>query len=143
MRALRAREVVWRHAGSTRNAVRSKVQAVAAEVQLAEKRGDAPLEEPNQRVHEGAVQLDLVAQVERDEGRLVVDVGRSGRRDRGTRFCVYPRDRTTDRTPGIEPAVLGIEPSGSNLGLELAARARGVMVRGGCWVGRLSRVLRG
>ena len=49
----------------------------------------------------------------------------------------------TDRTPGIEPAVLGIEPSGSNLGLELAARAGGVMVRGGCWVGRLSRVLRG
>jgi hypothetical protein len=40
---------------------------------------------------------------------------------------------------------LGIEPSGSNLGIELAARAGqgGVVVRGGCWVGRLSRVLRG
>jgi hypothetical protein len=77
LRALRAREVAWRHAGSTRNEVRSKVQAVAAEVPLAEKRGDAPLVVPNQRVHEGVVQLDLVAHVERDEGRLVVDVGRS------------------------------------------------------------------
>ena len=86
VRALRAREVAWRHAGSTRNEVRLEVQAVAAEVQHAEKRGDAPFEVPNQRVHEGVEQLDLDAQVERDEGRLVVDDGRSGRRDRGTRF---------------------------------------------------------
>ena len=43
------------------------------------------------------------------------------------------------------PAVLGIEPSGSNLAGSNSRRAcavRGVMVRGGCWVGRLSRVLR-
>ena len=61
---------------------------MVAEVQLAEKRGDAPLVVPNQRVNEGVVnmKLDLVAHVERDEGRLVVDDGRSGRRDRGTRF---------------------------------------------------------
>ena len=89
LRALRAREVAWRHAGSTRNEVRSKVQAVAAEVQLAEKRGDAPLVVPNQRVHVGVVQLDLVAHVERDERRLAVDVDRSGRRDRDTRLCAH------------------------------------------------------
>ena len=68
-----------------------------------------------------------------DGGRVGVRASRCALRD------LEP----TDRTPGIEPAVLGIEPSGSNHGLELAARARGVMVRGGCWVGRLSRVLRG
>ena len=39
--------------------------------------------------------------------------------------CALRDLEPTDRTPGIEPAVLGIEPSGSNLGLELAARARG------------------
>ena len=56
-RALRARDVAWRHAGSTRNEVGSEVQAVAAYLLLDEKRGDAPLLVPNQRGHEGVVKL--------------------------------------------------------------------------------------
>ena len=51
-RALRARDVAWRHAGSTRNEARWEVQAVVAVLLLDEKRGDAPLLVPNQRRHE-------------------------------------------------------------------------------------------
>ena len=76
LRALRAREVAWRHAGSTRNEVRSKVEAVAAEVQLAEKRGDAPLLPLNQRQRGGEPNEGLAGQVVRGEPRDVVDGGR-------------------------------------------------------------------
>ena len=50
-----------------------------------------------------------------DGGRVGVRASRCALRD------LEP----TDRTPGIEPAVLGIEPSGSNHGLEPELRARG------------------
>ena len=75
MCALRAREVAWRHAGSTRDEGRSEALAVATDLLLDEKCGDTPLLVPNQRRHEGVVKLDLVAQVVRDEDGDVVDVG--------------------------------------------------------------------
>jgi hypothetical protein len=65
-----------------------------------------------------------------------------------SRVCVDGAAASTpegDTIATLHDRTLGIEPSGSNLGIELAARAGqgGVVVRGGCWVGRLSRVLRG
>jgi hypothetical protein len=50
LRALRARDVAWRHVGSTRNEVRSEAQAVAADLPLDEKHCDSPLLPQNQRL---------------------------------------------------------------------------------------------
>ena len=87
MCALRAREEEWRNARSTRNEGRSEVLAVAAYLPLDDKRWHAPLLVPNQRRHEGVAKLDLVVQVVRDGGRLVIDVDRSGRHGRRLWSC--------------------------------------------------------
>ena len=50
--ALKAREVAWPHAGSTRNEVTEEAQASAADLPLDDKRCHSPLLLQNQRQHE-------------------------------------------------------------------------------------------
>ena len=87
--ALRAREVAWRHAGSTGDRGASKVLASATDLLLDEKRCHAPLLLHIQHRREGVSNLGLVDHVERDEPQVVADLSWAGWRGRSRWSCVH------------------------------------------------------